>query len=209
MKNFFVFFSIFFIIIFSSCNNANTPLNALNSAETLQNEAEQKLLYADWNSEIEKNLLKKNTTQTDYVSRSVELNPSVMAALSSGENMASIYPELEGFGSLDISDVDDKVRGLMDDFCKAILVNSEKESFMANGRLHFLVLFLNDIKNYGLLKSWIFGKPFISEDLFQIPIRFYFSSGTLDTFFYLVQIEETWKIDQIQIYKWDKENGKN
>jgi hypothetical protein len=60
-----------------------------------------------------------------------------------------------------------------------------------------------------LFASYIIGEPFIGDTVFQIPVRFITQKNdTVDVWLFLDDESGSWKIDQIQIRKWEITDGK-
>jgi hypothetical protein len=60
-----------------------------------------------------------------------------------------------------------------------------------------------------LFASYIIGEPFTGDTVFQIPVRFITQKNdTVDVWLFLDDESGLWKIDQIQIRKWEITDGK-
>ena len=203
---------------------------------------------AEWAYEIESGRLDKKIDSFEAISKSVSLSPLALAALEGAFPMASVYPELEGFGSLDTSSLQGELLEMIKAFCLEALDYTKKaeeferlsaakkkqgeeaeeedssessgaqesevkkdsskiDSFFAKRSLFSLALFLEDGKSAGVLKSFVVGKPFVGEELIEVPVRWTGEKETLYTKLYPVQEGESWKIQQIEIYKWEEKDG--
>ena len=80
---------------------------------------------AQWAYEIEADRLSKKIDSFEAVSKSVPLSPLVVAALEGGAPMASVYPALDGFGSLDTSSMQGELLEIVKTFCLDMLEYSQ------------------------------------------------------------------------------------
>jgi len=196
-----------FAFLLLSCTKKGPLASSFSKNDTIQNEVEKKVNTLEWTTEIEKTLLKKKVDKSDFVSDSLPLSPSVMTCIASDSIVVPIFPELEGFANLDISDIAEDSKKVIDSFCLSVINNTIDETLFEKENLYTLVLFLYDVQNYSPMLSYRIGKPFISDSVFQVPVRFCSKKETMDVFVYLVQNEEGSKIDQIQIQKVGDING--
>lgn len=70
------------------------------------------------------------------------------------------------------------------------------------------MLFLADSEAAGTVKSFVVGRPFVGEENIEVPIRLSCENATLYALAYPAPNEESWKIQQIEIYKMEEKNGK-
>jgi hypothetical protein len=210
---FFMFFSsllllveCFFLCIFLvSCTESKNITVENFDDLTLRAEAYEKQRKTVWSDELEKNILEKKTDANPSVAEGIELQPGVMIVMEHGEQ-DSIYPSINGFCSLDIRELEEAQQKVINGFCNAIASNSDADSFMVSGSISSLVIFLADLHSFfpdkrtdtPLFSSWLPGKPFINDILFQVPVRFIHADGILDILLYLNK-NQNWKIDQIQV----------
>ena len=57
------------------------------------------------------------------------------------------------------------------------------------------------------MKSFVIGRPFVGEELIEVPVRWTGQKQILHTKLYPVQAGESWKIQQIEIYKSEANDG--
>ena len=206
---------------------------------------------AQWAYEIEGNRLDKKIDSFEAISKSVVLSSLSMIALDAAYPMPSVYPELNGFGSLDTSSVQGELLETVKEFCLAMLEyskgareydkyqaelkaakknaaksssdssdsqegqgenvpqkdSSKIDALFSSRSLFSLALFLADSSSAGVLQSFVIGRPFVGEEVMEIPVRWIGQKEILDTFLYPVQEGETWKVQQIEIYKSEAKNG--
>lgn len=55
-----------------------------------------------------------------------------------------------------------------------------------------------------VFSSFLYSTPFESADSYEVPVRFFADAGFIDTVIFFSSKTETWKIDQIQIKRWEK-----
>ena len=128
----------------------------------------------------------------------VRLTPNNVFALRDESRAETIYPQLEGFGSLNISLLDAEKLALINSFCEAVIAhNREKaESLMNPQNAFLLTVFFDDIKNVTFTSRYIIGQPGMRGSLWQVPVRFYAAGGWLGAWLFF-RLGETLVIDQI------------
>lgn len=203
---------------------------------------------AQWTYEIESGRLDKKIDSFEAISKNVVMAPLTIAALDSVASMASVWPELDGFGSLDVSNIQGELLETIKTFCLDMLEYSksaaEYEKYQAakkaaakNGSessgeeepaededvpkkdsskidaafssrsLFSLAFFLADSREAGVLQSFVIGRPFVGEETIEVPARWTGQKQILYTKLYPVQEGESWKIQQIEIYKSEANDG--
>lgn len=186
----------------------------------LSKSAEELSSAAQWAYEIEGDRLSKKIDSFDSISKNVPLSPLAMAALEGGFPMRGVYPDLLGFENLDTSGMQGELLETVRSFCGAFIDYSKSEpgqdekkdsgpldALFYSKTLFSLSLFLADSNDAGAFDNYVIGRPFMGEDLIEIPVRF---SGQKDYLFcklYPVMDKEAWKIQQIEIYKWEAKDG--
>ena len=177
------------------------------------------------------------------------MSPLALMALEGAAATASVYPELDGFGSLDTSSIQGELLETIRGFCSNVLDYTKKaaeyEKYQAERKanrggsdesgseaaeegtgenvpqkdsskidaafssrsLFSLTLFLSDCQAAGVLQSFVVGRPFVGEELIEVPVRWTGQKEILYTRLYPVQEGESWKIQQIEIYKSEAKDG--
>lgn len=202
----------------SSCRGKKEKV--LEEYTPLSKAAQDLSVSANWAYEIEADRLSKKIDSFDAISRSVPLSPLSMAALDGGQAMRGVYPDLQGFENLDTSGLQGELLETVRAFCQAFIdytksvpeEGQEKSSakvdeFFYPKTLFSLSLFLADSKDSGAFDSFVVGRPFIGEDLIEIPARFSGKNEFLFCKLYPVQQKDAWKIQQIEIYKREAKDG--
>ncbi|MGN0739196.1 MAG: hypothetical protein ACI4LX_03390 [Treponema sp.] len=202
MKNAEKFAAVIFsvIFLFFSCS---TEINnqAMAGEENLKSITAQKEKTVQWTQELEKNRLSQKIDSIEYVNQFLKLNPPTMTAFEAGMSRPIVYPELDGFASLDISDVDANIIFLINNFCRNLAKETECDSFMNSESVFSLALFLYDAKNYGFSfknTKWLIGKAFVLENGFEVPVRFVNENKKLDVHFYLKDVHNAGDVSQNQ-----------
>ena len=207
----------------------------------LSKEAGDLSASAEWAYEMESGRLEKKIDSVEAISKSVPLSPLALVALGGAALSSPLYPELEGFESLDTSSIQGELFEMIKEFCLDTLQYSQavedfqkyqaalKESAASQEKqddesapkkdsskldaafskssLFSLALFLSDSESAGVLKSFAIGRPFVGEELMEVPVRWQGTKKILYTNLYPVQEGESWKIQQIQIYKSEENDG--
>lgn len=177
-------------------------------------------MNAQWAYEIEGDRLSKKIDSFEAVSRNVSLSPLTMAALEGGLPMRGIYPDLNGFENLDTSGLQGELLETIKAFCQAFVefsasvpaedeekTSSDLDALFSPKTLFSLSLFLADSKDSGPFDSFVVGRPFIGDDLIEVPVRFSGKKRYLFCKLYPTAQGDAWKIQQIEIYKTEAKNG--
>ena len=227
----FYFPIILFILSFAifSCNNANEPKIEESTTDTLKSQVENRQKEITWTKELEANRL---SSSLQYKNQIINNNISITRNLLNVVQNVNlpVYPELSGFSSLDTSLLPKSVRDNVESFCLAFSKNPFKgaESYFNSDYLFNFVFFRNDLitlwkTNFGtdfpltqeddsegeaennlqLFDKWIFGQPFLGEEIIQLPVRFYCKDGTIDVKIYINRLKSN-TINQICIEKWSR-----
>ena len=59
-----------------------------------------------------------------------------------------------------------------------------------------------------MLRMSLCASPFIDDAGAEVPVRFAFSGGSVDVLLYFEKDGETYKINNIEIWKWERFDGK-
>ncbi|MDE5581110.1 MAG: hypothetical protein K2I95_06785 [Treponemataceae bacterium] len=86
--------------------------------------------------------------------------------------------------------------------------SSKIDGYFSESTLYSLVLFLADSEEAGAVKSFLVGKPFVDDENIEVPLRLSCENATVYALAYPAPHEESWKIQQIEIYKVEGKNGK-
>ena len=223
----------------------------------LSKEAGDLSAAAQWAYEIESGRLDKKIDSIEAVSKSVPLSPLAVVALGGAAASAPVYPELDGFGSLDTSNIQGELLETIKTFCRDMLeysknadeyekrqaalkaaqkeaaengspdsggdesergVDSQGENVpqkdsskidaaFSSRSIFSLALFLSDSQAAGVLQSFVIGHPFVGDELMEVPVRWTGQKQILYTKLYPAQEGESWKIQQIEIYKSEANDG--
>lgn len=219
---------VFFILIgfsFISCSHKKNIKIESNSAETIKQIINEKNSTLIWSNEIEPNRLnEKIIINEEKIAKEVERTP--LMVISQNFDCNPVYPELDGFTNLDISAMNESLKKTVNDFCEEF---SNKNIFTNIGKFYnskFVfnsVLFLDDFKlsyekkigkfpyksdstdeKTGLCSSYIIGKPDISSEFFEIPVRFYCQSKFVDLTL-IIKDSVPYEIFDINIVGWEND----
>lgn len=223
---------------FSSCKKK--AQRALEERTELSRKIDEAREKAAWSYEIEGERLSKKISSVDAIEKNIPLEPLSMIALEGGRPFPAIFPELEGFASLDTTDIQGEVLDTVNGFCRALVEHTspskksdlnlkKKESegekdeadeeaaqddsskidgYFSEATLYSLVLFLADSESAGAVKSFVVGRPFLDDGSIEVPLRLSCENATVYALAYPAPNGESWKIQQIEIYKVEEKNGK-
>lgn len=207
-------------VFFAASCSDNQLLIVSDSGETLRAKTAAKDADTLWTREIEKERLVQTIAASEAVSPSIKLSPETMiASLAASE---AVYPYIQDFASLDTSLMSPDLQKALDAFVAALSRNESADASFASENLFSYVFFLSDLKSgwkahFGfdfpdaktpLFTSSLCGAPFIDEAGAEVPVRFGFSGGFIDALLYFEKDGETYTINNIEIRKWERVNGK-
>lgn len=115
--------------------------------------------------------------------------------------MEPLYPEIIDFGSLDLSLLAPEVKVVIDKFIQGM--NEEKlEIDCISPETRFLEpIFLEDFSSIQNINSYIIGKPIIIQNEYlneyQVPVRMKCENGYYDSLFFLVNLQDSFFIEQV------------
>lgn len=192
------------LCLLSACSQLNQTKKADDDIETLRALSENIAKTVPWTDALEQGRLTQNIAVTDGIEKRVALSPLSVIAGKGEDSVAPKYPVLEGFGSLDITELPAEVKAQLERFCAAFLADETTDAFMAAGSLYSLALFYNDIQEKQIsFSAYRYGEPFVATDFCQVPVRFSGDKGNASVSFFFILENDAWKVDQIQIRKWE------
>ena len=168
----------------------------------------------NWTKPLEENRLSEPIDKNDKLTSSVKVNPEIMMVLKS--DFPPVYPYIENFESLDTREM----LPIWKDIIKKLFevlntdVNKLPENMIDNKYIFNYVFFIYDLKTQWkesfkedfksekAFSSYIIGKPFISDDIVQIPVRLAAEKGTVSLMVY-IRNDGKYLINQIEIKRWD------
>lgn len=172
LKKFFIVSAVI-LFLFSSCSNSDVASRLLHT-EHLKQVADSHKEEIQWTMELEKTRLSERIYSIDYVSPENRLTPSTMMAFEAGMEHSAVFPRIEGFGSLDISDNDVEAMGQVSSFLNDLRQHKECDSYFAESSLYSLVLLLNDLNDFTFENCyWYYGKSFAGDFAVEIPVRLF------------------------------------
>lgn len=221
------FFSISLLFCFTSCKVASKTELSYTNVETIKNEIAEIDKTLSWNKELEpQRLTSKSDLFSGSVNSQIEKNVKLLKIIN--KNVA-VYPEFEGFGSLNDSSVNADLYQTIEKLFLSISNNiyNGPETYFDSNYLYNYVFFREDLKegwqkffhkdfphivDYKekddsqkemLFSKWIIGEPFFSDEIIQIPLRLYCKYGTIDVTLYLNR-QKSNAVNLITIDRWKK-----
>lgn len=213
-KVFITAFLVSLFMIFFSCNN-NVPIDlSSGSDETLRQAALRREQSLMWAREIESVRLTRDITTSPVISKNVKFSPEVFAV--SSDDYQPVYPGLEGFGSLDTSEITQELSVFLEKVAASIASWPLDSKYMEKDSLFSLILFKSDVEKswkneFGnsfpegdrVFDSLIFGEPFVESEAVLVPVRFFHKKNYLDLELY-IYTGDKFSIGQILINRWGK-----
>lgn len=207
--------------LFFSCSNAQNIEIAHLDDDTLKIISSEKEKTLIWTRELESVRLTRDYSKNAFATSDVHLLPTSITTAET-QNLP-IYPHIQGFGSLDTSELSSELKTFLNEFCVSVSEWNLKDVKVDENAVFSLVLFKNDVEeiykqekgekfssstvetteNGEALKAkyfdrWLFGEPFFDENYVQVPIRFFRKDWTLDVEVY-VETGAEFKILQIVV----------
>ncbi|MGP1588025.1 MAG: hypothetical protein ACTTHG_06760 [Treponemataceae bacterium] len=112
-----------------------------------------------------------------------------------------IYPEIEGFGSLDTGILESSVCDVIERFILGIDKKVPDETVIAQGSKFLLPVFTYDFQKIPKITKYLIGKPYIVQDEFmdeyQVPVRLYTKEGFIDSIFFMINQNNTYYVEQV------------
>lgn len=206
MKIFLVLLISFFTF---SCSNEVQKKKDVDISNTLRYKTEALIKNTVWTEQLEKGRLETSNSKYGNISEYLSLKKISILNNVSESSKLDIFPFIEGFGSLDLSLIPSDLYPIVKEVSNNLVKNKELDSFMAENCLYSLALFYLNLKKIGLNKkefdSYLIGSAFITEFSYEIPIRLFCNKEKtkfLDINLFFLNEKKTWKIDQIQISKY-------
>lgn len=200
MKCFFHYSILSFLLInFISCSKVTNSEDIfyLDNKDTIRYEANNKIESSSWSEEIHKSRLLENTSnnsKTELFFQNVNLSQNLNIQI---ENKA-LYPELENFGSLNLTSLDFNTQSAISKLINKIKEENITKSDFLLGYQHEKILFDYEFSKHSKISGYFLGSPLEqSENHIFIPVQFLFEDGKLNSKIYLEKKDNTFKIKQI------------
>jgi hypothetical protein len=205
------------VLFYASCSSdAAETINAadLDTVKRTVSKIEDETV---WSVELEKDRLSQNiTSNPELFAQGINLTKENSRILKM--YTPAVYPSFTDFGSLDVSKTEYKFITSAEEICSYISSNDQENlfsCFSSNYRFNY-VFFVQELKrnwkeNMGtdfpepdvLFERFILGEAFCTENLVQIPVRFYCNKGFLDVTLYMSAVQEK-SVYNIKIVRWGK-----
>ena len=205
------------VLYFASCSSdAAETINAAD-LDTIKRTVSKIEDETVWSVELEKDRLSQNiTANPELFAQGINLTKENSRILKM--YTPAVYPSFTDFGSLDVSKTEYKFITSAEEICSYISSNDQENlfsCFSSNYRFNY-VFFVQELKrnwkeNMGtdfpepdvLFERFILGEAFCTENLVQIPVRFYCNKGFLDVTLYMSAVQEK-SVYNIKIVRWGK-----
>lgn len=146
---FFFEFSILFTVIvlgITGCSSKDKKSDS-DSDLTLRAQSEKRFKEIEWTDPIEKDRLTQNISTTQTIADTIKLTPVIFLCSNYAKTIEPVYPNLDGFGNLDISDLPDEIKLSVTSFSENLCTGSANDELMMAGSVYELALFESDLKN--------------------------------------------------------------
>lgn len=188
LKRFYIL-SFISVLFFTGCSRSDIA-DKLLQTKHLKKTADEYREQNQWTLELEKTRLSEKISSMDYISSDIRLNPDAFMAYEAGREKPAVYPEIDGFGSLDISDNDANAMAELYSFMTDFKQGKECETYFDQDSVFSLVLLVNDLSDFDLKNSyWYSGRAFVGEHAVQVPVRMVSSNRYVDMNVYLKEMQ--------------------
>lgn len=219
-----ILFLFFILSVFFSCSNSNVSdiSEIKENLFTKTNKEQSKNL---WTRELESVRLVQKIDEDAKVLSTIKLTPEVINV--SEIEFTDVYPFLDGFGSLNLSEIDENLLNFINESAKNIQYFTLEKLKYENTSKQSVVFFMNDLKeNYSVkfnqkfpelseevqnsenavkvFSSYLIGEPIVDEKNIIVPIRFFNEKKFVDIQFYINSNSEL-KISLITILNWSED----
>ena len=230
----FLFVTLFFLaflFIFSACSNNNAELQITDYTETLKADAMNRDFLTVWTKEIDPEILDKellermknpglsenglSQEEADEALNKIEKMKNTSdkkkdknILLPEGSYLSSfqnpVYPQIEDFEVLDLSDYSKEELVFLKNFITSI-ENKELDKNIFSEKNYFNYVILDyEISSWPQVKKYYIGKAYRgsiskSEEIFEIAIRLIFTFSYVDLTLNLDKIDDKCVISQVRI----------
>lgn len=219
-----ILFLFFILSVFFSCSNSNVSdiSEVKENLFTKTNKEQSKIL---WTRELESVRLVQKIDEDAKVLSTIKLTPEVINV--SEIEFTDVYPFLDGFGSLNLSEIDENLLNFINESAKNIQYFTLEKLKYENTSKQSVVFFMNDLKENFSVKfnqkfpelseevqnsenavkvfsSYLIGEPIVDEKNIIVPIRFFNEKKFVDIQFYINSNSEL-KISLITILNWSED----
>ena len=224
LKKFVLFFIFILSLFYVSCSSGNNSENLSAGTENLLLMSQKIEDKTVWTRELEAVRLISDITKEEKILSSIQLKPPVINV--SNIDFPPVFPVLEGFSSLDLSQTPDDLISFIRNVSDSVSDFSLSKIKSTNNGMESLIYFQNDLKagyeNYFSLKfpeylnqnedekssvrekifsSYLIGNPVSRENIVIALVRFYKNESFMDVQMY-IENNEDFKLSQIRILQW-------
>ena len=197
-------FLLFFSFLLFSCKKSSSVSESW-EGESIRLRMNKLVEYAEWTEELEPKRIS--------VPLHEDVKKSSLAAVASATFcLKPVFPYVEGFGSLDTTELPFDLRKKIESFCCCLFDEQGGDSFMAKQSLFSLAFFYADVtkrisKSTDLnkkisVKNILIGEPFFKNDEYEVPVRIDFEKKQLDLRLFAALQEGSWFFTQILLDDW-------
>jgi hypothetical protein len=187
------------LINFISCSKtANSEdIFYLDNKDTIRYEANNKIESSSWSEEIHKSRLLENSSKNSKAElffQNVNLSQNLNIQI---ENKA-LYPELENFGSLNLTSLDFNTQSAISKLINKIKEENITKTDFLLGFQQEKILLDYEFSKHSKINSYYLGTPTENTNIkISIPVQFLFEDGKLNTTFHLEKAGKDYKIKQV------------
>ncbi len=199
-----------------SCKEKNDNQDRSSSFRNLREKASFLDEEIAWTEELEHGRLSAEVKQKNGISDKVALSPLVVSAVLS-EGDTRVYPVLDGFTSLDTSQIEDSLWTFLSQFSESFIKDESLENYFFQDSKISLTLFYiafdkvfgqkKDSENKNLFTSFVVGSPFAGSDFTEVPVKFFSDESELLLNLFCAKSGNSWKAEQIQFVAGEAERG--
>ncbi len=187
---------VFSVCIFSSCSNSDTTAKFnYDGEETLKTLVEQRETEIQWPQVKNESVASSDTKFNITIKNDMEL-------FLYNNSDKEVYPSLEGFGSLNTSNMSKNLLNFISSFLESVQKKNIDILFFEYEKIYMQTVLEYNLRDYPDFTDFVIGEAFAFDTpkySYEIPARMYFSGGYTDVTIFCQFIEDAYKIGQCNI----------
>ncbi len=194
------------IFIFSSCaNEANSEQIEFSQEKSLRFTVEEKRRSIEWIGDSDTR--GEGSSSAAWESTSSFINEDGSTASIVLQNYfvdEEVYPQIDGFGSLNTTSMPINLYTFINDFIQALSDNEMSSNFFPEDKIFLKTIIEYDFQDYPKISRYLIGEMFVFDNpnnTYEIPIRLFFDENYADCFIYCEFVDDSYKIVQFDIGK--------
>lgn len=173
---------VFLMLVLGSCTSRTYGEKSENT--TLKYMAANLDSITEWTESVDAGILEEKLSVVKGISDSMEISVGLLPLSKGLCEGRRIFPAIKDGFSLDVSSLPSQFYDCIDGFCKTFIDGSQPDGFFERTSIYSLIMFKYDFQRlYGDrgIAWYAIGEPFVSEDFYVFPVRFFLGDGEMKT----------------------------